>query len=422
MRQEEFFPDGTRIDDWFYEESFPLLEDLGKQYVLTQYGIADDGNLYTEQIQKLIDEIHAAGGGVLVVPAGTYRTGALFFKQGVNLYLSAGAVLQGSDDISDYPLVQTRIEGETCLYFAALINVESTRGFTLCGEGVIDGNGLRSWKAFWLRCRWNKNCTNKDEQRPRLLYIAKSCDVTIQGVTLRNSHFWTTHIYKCHHVRYIGCSIFAPRTPVHAPSSDAIDIDACSYVHVKGCRMEVGDDAVVLKGGKGPWADTDENNGINENILVEDCELVACDAALTCGSESIHNRNVLLRRCRVSRLHSVLRLKLRPDTPQRYEHIRVEDVNGNCHFFVTARPWIQFFDLKDREDIPKSYADQITMRNCTVTCHAFLDMAFDKIYAEITNFLFEGLRIQAHAYQTDEFPEDALTLRDVVVETVSPEA
>ena len=65
MRQEEFFPDGTRIDDWFYETSLPRLEDLGKQYVLTQYGVADDGNLYTEKIQNLIDEIHAAGGGVV---------------------------------------------------------------------------------------------------------------------------------------------------------------------------------------------------------------------------------------------------------------------------------------------------------------------------------------------------------------------
>lgn len=422
MRQEEFFPDGTRIDDWFYEESFPRLEDLGKQYVLTQYGIADDGNLYTEKIQNLIDEIHATGGGVVVVPAGTYRTGALFFKQGVHLYLSSGAILLGSDDIADYPIVKTRIEGETCLYFAALINVESTKGFTLCGEGMIDGNGLRSWKAFWLRRKWNGSCTNKDEQRPRLLYIANSSDVTIHGVSLCNSHFWTTHIYKCHHVRYTGCSIFAPRSPVHAPSSDAIDIDACSYVHVKACRMEVADDAVVLKGGKGPWADTDENNGMNESILIEDCEIVACDAALTCGSESIHNRNVILRRCRVSHLQSVLHLKLRPDTPQRYEYIRVEDVNGSCRFFVTARPWTQFYDLKDRKDIPMSYADQITIRDCSVICQTFLNMALNKEHGQITSFSLKNLHIQAYMYKADECPEEDLTLHDVIVEAVEPDA
>ena len=422
MRQEEYFPDGTRIDDWFYDTSLPRLEDLGKQYVLTQYGIADDGNLYTEKIQNLIDEIHAAGGGVVVVPAGTYRTGALFFKQGVHLYLSSGAILLGSDDISDYPIVNTRIEGETCMYFAALINVENTKGFTLCGEGVIDGNGLRSWKAFWLRRKWNGNCTNKDEQRPRLLYIANSCDVTIHGVTLRNSHFWTTHIYKCHHVRYVGCSIFAPRAPVHAPSSDAIDIDACSCVHVKGCRMEVADDAVVLKGGKGPWADTDENNGMNERILIEDCEIIACDAALTCGSESIRNRNVILRRCRVSRLQSIFHLKLRPDTPQLYEHILVEDVSGNCRFFVTAKPWTQFYDLKDRKDIPMSYADRITIRDCSVICHTFLNMSFSKEHDQITNFSLENLQIQAHTYKTEGCPEEDLIMRDVVVEAVDPEA
>ena len=422
MRQEEYFPDGTRIHDWFYEGTPPRLEDLGTPYVLTQHGIADDGKLYTKQIQELIDRIHEAGGGVVVVPAGTYRTGALFFKPGVHLYLSTDAILLGSDDIADYPIVKTRIEGETCMYFAALINADSTRGFTLCGDGVIDGNGLRSWKAFWLRRKWNGNCTNKDEQRPRLLYVSNSSDVTISGVTLRNSHFWTTHIYKCDYVRYMNCSIFAPRSPVHAPSSDAIDIDACSYVHIKNCRMEVADDGVVLKGGKGPWADTDENNGMNENILIEDCEMIACDAALTCGSESIRNRNVILRRCQVSRLQSIFHLKLRPDTPQFYEHIRVENVSGSCQFFVTARPWTQFYDLKDRKDTPMSYADQITIRNCSVICHTFLNMSFSKEYDQITNFSLENLHIQAHIYKAEGCPEEDLILHNVFVEAVAPDA
>lgn len=68
-----------------------------------------------------------------MVPPGTYLTGALYFKQGVNLYVSAGATLKGSDDISDYDLAETRIEKETCLYFTALINADGVDGFTMCG-------------------------------------------------------------------------------------------------------------------------------------------------------------------------------------------------------------------------------------------------------------------------------------------------
>ena len=122
MQEKEFFPDGTVIDKWFYDTKIPALEELGKQYVLTEYGILDDGKIYTNEIQKLIDMVSENGGGVIVVPVGTYFTGALYFKQGVYLYIEEGGVLKGSDDISDYPVCETRMEGETCTYFPALIN------------------------------------------------------------------------------------------------------------------------------------------------------------------------------------------------------------------------------------------------------------------------------------------------------------
>ena len=89
-KKEEFFPDGTPIDPWFYDTRLPELFELGTQYVLTQHGILDDGKVYTEQIQNLIDTAAANGGGVIVVPAGTYLTGSLFFRQGVHLYVAEG--------------------------------------------------------------------------------------------------------------------------------------------------------------------------------------------------------------------------------------------------------------------------------------------------------------------------------------------
>ena len=166
----DIFPDGTPVDGWFHNTSIPELTELGKQYIITDYGIHDDGRIYTDNFQKLIDLVYNAGGGVIVIPRGTYMTGALFFRQGVNLYIEDGATLMGSDNISDYPVCETRIEGETCQYFTALINASGIDGFTLCGNGTIDGNGLRSWKAFWQRRTWNPDCTNKDEQRARLIY------------------------------------------------------------------------------------------------------------------------------------------------------------------------------------------------------------------------------------------------------------
>ena len=317
---QEFFPDGTPVDEWFYDVEVPGLETLGKQYILTEHGIFDDGKLYTKEIQNLIDTVADNGGGVIVVPKGTYMTGSIYFKQGVNLYISDGGVLKGSSDAIDYDLMMTRIEGESCVYFTALINADGVDGFTMCGPGTIDGNGLKAWKSFWLRRKWNPNCTNKDEQRPRLVYISNSKNVTIADLHLINSHFWTTHIYKCDHVKYLNCTIYSPAAPVKAPSTDAIDIDVCTDVLVKNCYMEVNDDSVVLKGGKGPWADEAPENGSNERILIEDCVYGFCHGCLTCGSEAVHNRNIILRRITVAEGNNLLWLKMRPDTPQHYVH------------------------------------------------------------------------------------------------------
>ena len=101
-RLKEFFPDGMPIDDWFYQTDIPTLKSLGKPYVITDYGVADDGNVYTQALQNLIDFVSEKGGGVIFVPSGTYYTGALFFKQGVHLYVSENGMIKGSDDISEF--------------------------------------------------------------------------------------------------------------------------------------------------------------------------------------------------------------------------------------------------------------------------------------------------------------------------------
>ena len=400
MERKEFFPDGTPIADWFYQADMPQLDQLGKQYRLDEYGVPQDGQIHTAEIQRVIDLCAEQGGGVVVIPKGVWRSGSLYFKQGTNLYVEEGGVLLGSDDIADYDLKTTRIEGQTCTYFTALINVENVQGFTMCGPGTIDGNGHRSWRAFWIRRRWNPKCTNKDEQRPRLVYISESSDVTVAGLTLQNSHFWTTHIYRCQRVKYLGCRITSPLLPVKAPSTDAIDIDVCTDVLVKNCYMSVNDDSVVLKGGKGPWADTDPNNGSNERILVEDCTYGFCHGVLTCGSESVHNRNVLVRRCVLKSdgtgvISNMLVLKMRPDTPQHYEYITFEQITGRMTRFVNVNPWMQFYDLGGREDIPLSYADHITIRDCDVDCTIFLHVAPKEDQYRLTDFHFENLTVRS---------------------------
>lgn len=392
---QEKFPDGTPIPDWFRQNEIVNIETLGSKYNIADYGIVNDSTLLqTEKIQAVIDQASQKGGGVIIIPKGTYLSGSLFFKPKTHLYMEEGAVLKGSDDISNFPIIDTRIEGQNLKYFAALVNADKVNGFTISGKGTINGNGTRFWKSFWLRRKVIPKCTNMDELRPRLLYISHSDDVQVSGVSLINSPFWTTHIYRCNNVKLLNLHIFAPSEPVKAPSSDAIDIDVCNNVLVKGCYMSVNDDAVALKGGKGPWADKDANNGSNTNIIIEDCTYGFCHSALTCGSESIHNRNIILRRININNATRLLWLKMRPDTPQHYEYILVEDIKGDAKSFLYIKPWTQFFDLKGRKDMPLSHSNNVTMRNINLNCNVLFDVEKSDQY-QLKDFVFENLNLKA---------------------------
>ena len=413
------FPDGTPIDPWFSQTRPVDVAALGKSYVVTDFGVAcDSTRVQTEALQAVIDRAAAEGGGVVVIPEGTFLSGSLFFKPGTHLHIRKGGVLKGSDDISNFAIVDTRIEGQSLKYFAALVNADGVDGFTLTGEGAIDGNGERYWRSFWLRRQVIPKCTNMDELRPRLVYVSNSKDVQLEGVTLRNSPFWTTHIYRSERVRLLNLHIFAPAAPVKAPSSDALDIDACRDMHVTGCYLSVNDDAIALKGGKGPWADEAPENGGNYNIIIEDCEFGFCHSCLTCGSESIHDRNIVLRRCKVGDASRLLWLKMRPDTPQNYEYVTVEDIEGNARAFLYVRPWTQFFDLKGREDMPMSYSSHITMRNIRFECDRFFDVAQAEDQYHLSDFTFENLQIRAKDASCDRNAVEGFTWKNVEVTEV----
>lgn len=409
------FPDGSPISSWFttIRKVDPI--QLGKRYVITDFGVKADSTLVqTDAIQQVIDAAARKGGGVVVIPKGTFRCGALFFKPKTHLHLTEGATLKGSDNIADYPKLPSRMEGLSLDYFAALVNAYQVDGFTISGKGTIDGNGLRFWEAFWARRKENPNCTNLEVSRPRLVFIWKCNDVQVQDVKLHNAGFWTSHYYQCRNVKVLNVHIYSPYKPVKAPSTDAIDLDVCTNVLIKGCYLSVNDDAIALKGGKGPWADRVPSNGANTNILIEDCEFGFCHSALTCGSEAIHNRNILMHNCHVSEASRVLWLKMRPDTPQLYEYITVENIKGQAHSLLYAKPWTQFYDLQGRKDQPLSFANHVTLKNIELVCDTFFDVAVSE-RDKLTHFTFENFRVESKNAAIDKTVVEGLVLNNVRV-------
>ena len=113
------WPDGSPISPWFGESKHVDVAALGKAYRFDDNFIFPDGETHTREIQALIDRVADEGGGVITVTPGVYRSGSLFFRPKVHLRLLEGAVLLGSDNPLDYPIVDTRIEGKNRKFVAA---------------------------------------------------------------------------------------------------------------------------------------------------------------------------------------------------------------------------------------------------------------------------------------------------------------
>lgn len=424
--RKDTWPDGTQMDTWFADTAKVDVRTLGKQYVVTDYGVKNDSTLIqTGAIQHVIDMAERQGGGVVVIPKGTFVSGSLFFRQGIHLHLLHGATLRGASRIKHFPIRQTRMEGQTLQYFCALINADGVDGFTITGNGTIDGNGHDYWEEFWIRRRYNEECTNLEAMRPRLVYISNSRNVTVQDVRLVNSPFWTNHLYRCDHVRYLDCYIYAPTENVYppepergAPSSDAIDIDVCRDVLIRGCYMHVNDDAVVMKGGKGTWADKNPDNGHNSNVLIENCRYGRVHGCLTLGSESIYDRNIVLRNCHADDANRVLWLKMRPDTPQHYEYVTVDGMTGKCGSFLVVRPWTQFFKPEDRSDMPLSQCNGIVLRNIQMECRNFFDVGKSGKYS-LRDFRFENIDVRDEADSFDKSLIEDTGISNMVVNGVA---
>ena len=344
-----------------------------QDYVITKFGVkADSTVLNTKAIQKVIDAAHAKGGGTIVIPKGVFLSGALFFKANTRLRLMEGAVLKGSDNIADYPLLPSRMEGRKLKYYAALVNAKGVNKFSITGPGMINGNGLKYWKSFWAYRDSMKVlkqvATNLDVHRPRLIFIWGCNDVKIQDVKMRNAGFWTTHLYQCNNVLIENCDIRSPYHPVPAPSTDGVDIDVCKKVTIRNCYISVNDDAIAIKGGKGPTAHQLPENGPVEDVLIENCTFGLAHATLTFGSESIFARNITMRNCKVESKTPIVNFKMRPDTYQVFENITIDNITGSCGSIVRLSPWKQFFDMAGSTEKPFGTVRNVTFSNINVKC------------------------------------------------------
>ena len=316
----------------------PDLPQTAKVYDISKYGakLSNPAAQNQKAINKLIALVSKKGGGCVVIPKGTWKTGAIEMKSRVKLEVQKDATLQFVFDTKLYPLVRTSWEGLACWNYSPCIYAYKATDIAITGEGTIDGGG--NMETWWPMCGHKsfnyKEGITKEAQclgsrakllkqaedgvdfdqrkfglgqglRPQLINFVRSERILIQGVKLLNSPFWVIHPLLCKNITVKGVTIWN-----EGPNGDGCDPEACENVLIEDCIFHTGDDCIAIKSGRNNdgrlW------NQPSRNIIIRNCEMQDGHGGVVIGSEiSGGCENVYAENCRMDspNLERILRIK-----------------------------------------------------------------------------------------------------------------
>lgn len=292
-----------------------------RQCIVTDYGATPDSTAADDRpgIVAAIKDCFARGGGRVMLPEGDYlANGPIHFESNIDLHLDEGATLRFGTDPDDYtPLVLTRWEGTFAYNYSPLLYAHGRENIALTGSGVIDGQTEGAWS------RWKKGNDGKNQEsegnkprlrrlgaegvpveerifghgyldlngdgvnegdgkryylRPSLLQFLNSRNILVEGVTFKNSPFWTTHFVLCENVTVRGTTIRAGTT-----NDDGIDPDGSRYVLIEHNDVATHDDAIAIKAGRD--ADGRKYQSASHIVIRENRLRSSVGGAISIGSE-----------------------------------------------------------------------------------------------------------------------------------------
>jgi polygalacturonase len=357
------------------------------QYVITDHGaIADSTILNTKAIQSAIDICALEGGGTVVVPKGTFISGAVFLKQGVSLHIEKDGILKGTVNPDDYPQVPTRWEGVECEWTSAFINAFDMAGFKLTGQGTLDGSGDQ-----WME-KYPRGSKKLKVGRPRLIAIQNCSDVLVSGINLKNQACWGLFVLYSTNVVAKNLTIRAEHNII---SSDGIDIDSSKDIHISGCDIDVNDDCISIKSGK-----DEDGRRVNlpaEEILIENCLFRYGHGGVAMGSEMSGGiRNVEIRNCIMEADNwAPIRFKSQPSRGGIVENITYRDIKlqNTQKAFEFNMEWRMRPPVKPPSD-PLPLVRNINIINVSGTVQTVGDMHGLKD-SPIENVIFTNCEINA---------------------------
>jgi polygalacturonase len=313
-------------------------------YNVIKYGAKrDSSELATKAIATAIEVASKAGGGTVYFPAGKYLTGPIHLKSNITIFIDAGAELHFSDNFDHYlPMVPSRWEGTDVTNFSPLFYAYKADNITIRGRGLIDGHGRKWWNFSEgydekkSRSKWqlefdrlNKNILRPDLKgwvergflRPPFIQPMYCKNVLIEGITIRNSPFWTVNPEFCENVTINGITINNPPSP----NTDGINPESCKYVHISNCHISVGDDCITIKSGK-------DSAGRKmampaENYTITNCTMLSGHGGVVIGSEMSGGvRKIVISNCVFDGTDRGIRIKTARGRGGVVEDIRVDNI------------------------------------------------------------------------------------------------
>ncbi len=224
-------------------------------YNVRDFGAKGDGKAWDSQaINAAIEAASVAGGGTVLLPAGTYLSYSIRLKSNIHLYLDAGSVLlaaypqkdQGYDMAEENPHNRYQDFGHSHWKNSLIWGIE-LENISISGFGKIDGRGL----------------TREESRLPgvgnKAISLKLCRNVTIKDISM----------VSCGHFALLATGV--DNLTLHNikvdTNRDGFDIDSCRNVRISDCTVNSPwDDAIVLKSSYalGFFRDT-------ENVTITNC-------------------------------------------------------------------------------------------------------------------------------------------------------
>ena len=386
---------------------------------ISDFGASVGSSDNAEAIQAAIGSLPPEG--TLRIPPGRWLSSPIFLKSDMTLLLEKGAELAAVANREAFPVLPAchpdgRVLGtwegvaEAC--YASLINAIDCRNIFISGKGVIDGGGDRG--DWWS---WPKE-TRQGARRARTVFLSGCEDVTLSGLTIRNSPSWTVHPVLCSKLMAADLTI---RNDPDSPNTDGFNPESSSDIRLVGLHISVGDDCVAIKAGK-----RSPNGGPDrpaERVKISNCLMERGHGAVVIGSEmSAGVRDIQITNCHFLGTDRGLRIKTRRGRGGTVSNIRLSDSLIEAVATPVAVNSFYFCDADGRSDYVQSRAPlpvsdetpnirSISVKNVTVSGARTAAAVFYGLpEASISDIAFENYTVSFAPDAEAEVPEMACLL------------